>query len=53
MRLESKVDILKKNRVERIAKAKNVTMAQVALAWVMSQEGNFSSTQFLTFSLAD
>ena len=31
----------KKTRVERIAKARGISMAQVSLAWVMSQEGNY------------
>jgi aryl-alcohol dehydrogenase-like predicted oxidoreductase len=35
-----------KLRVEKIAKAKGISMAQVALAWVMSQEGNRSSLIF-------
>ena len=30
-----------KSRVERIAKAKGVSMAQVSLAWLLSREGNF------------
>ena len=36
--------IKKKNRVEKIAKAKGISMAQLSLAWIMSQEGMFSST---------
>ena len=32
---------LNKNRVEKIAKAKGISMAQVSLAWIMSQKGMF------------
>ena len=28
-----------KNRVEKIAKAKGISMAQLSLAWIMSQNG--------------
>ena len=31
--------IMIKNRVEKIAKAKGITMAQLSLAWIMSQNG--------------
>ena len=33
--------MIKKIRVEKIAKAKGVSMAQLSLAWIMSQKGNF------------
>ena len=33
-----------KDRVEKIAKAKGITMAQLSLAWIMSQKGTFPST---------
>ena len=40
-----KVDhITHKNRVEKIAKAKGISMAQLSLAWVMSQKGIFFSS---------
>ena len=32
------------NRVEKIAKVKGISMAQLSLAWIMSQKGMFSST---------
>ena len=35
-----------KFRVERIAKAKGISMAQVSLAWIMSQEGMYFSIVF-------
>ena len=34
-------DMTDKNRVEKIAKAKNISMAQLSLAWIMSQRGIF------------
>ena len=33
-----------KNRVEKIAKAKGISMAQLSLAWIMSQKGIFFSS---------
>ena len=33
-----------KNRVEKIAKAKGITMAQLSLAWIMNEKGMFRST---------
>ena len=43
---EKKVDdiTMTKIRVERIAKAKGISMAQLSLAWIMSQKGIFPST---------
>ena len=37
-------------RVEEISKKKSVSMAQVALAWVMSKDGMFSCPSFPKFS---
>ena len=34
-------DLADKNRVEKIAKAKGISMAQLSLAWIMSQKGIF------------
>ena len=36
-----------KDRVEKIAKAKGITMAQLSLAWIMSQKGVFRSIVIL------
>ena len=36
------------NRVEKIAKAKGISMAQLSLAWIMSQEG-MCTTPHLSF----
>ena len=33
--------LIYKNRVEKIAKAKGISMAQLSLAWIMSQKGMF------------
>ena len=33
-----------KNRVEKIAKAKGISMARLSLAWTMSQKGMFPFT---------
>ena len=35
-------DLTDKIRVEKIAKAKGISMAQLSLAWIMSQKGIFS-----------
>ena len=35
-------DLADKIRVEKIPKAKGISMAQVSLAWIMSQKGIFS-----------
>ena len=34
-------DLADKIRVEKIAKAKGISMAQLSLAWIMSQKGIF------------
>ena len=43
-----KLKLLK--RVEKIAKAKGVSMAQLSLAWIMSQDGNVFSHFLLLVS---
>ena len=35
-----------KNRVEKIAKAKGVSMARLSLAWIMSQNGMCRSIRY-------
>ena len=35
-----------KDRVEKIAKAKGITMAQLSLAWIMSQNGMCRSIRY-------
>ena len=50
-RLKCQWDItLVKNRVEKIAKAKGISMAQLSLAWVMSRKGIFFFSFLLLLS---
>ena len=45
-------DLADKIRVEKIAKAKGISMAQLSLAWVMSQKGIlFLLLSFLSVAL--